>query len=80
MDKDKDIKRNRPSNVGHDNDPNIRDESATQPGTSTISQSGTDDTNNRITSSAMDDAETTEFDMEKNADPTFDQVDRTKDL
>jgi hypothetical protein len=80
MDQEKDIKRNRPSNIGRDNDPNIRDESGLQPGMNTISPSGTDDANNQVTSSAMGNAETTEFDTEANADPTFDEVDRTKDL
>lgn len=67
--------RNRPSGEGRDNDPNIRDESATQPGTSTISQSGTDDLNNRVTGSAMDGGEITSFDKDQSADTAFDEVD-----
>jgi hypothetical protein len=80
MDKEKDITRNRPSREGRDNDPNIRDESALQPGMNTISPSGTDGANNQVTDSALGNAETTEFDTEPNADPTFDEVDRTEDL
>ena len=76
MNHENDIKRNRPSGEGRDNDPNIRDESAMQPGISTISESGTDDVNQRVTSSAMDGPELTAFDTDTNADPSFDDVDK----
>lgn len=76
MNEEKDIKRNRPSSEGTDNDPNARDESATQPGVSTISPSGNDDANQRVTHSALDGPDLTAFDTDKNADAAFDDVDK----
>jgi len=80
MNQDTHSKRNRPSGEGRDNDPDIRDESAIQPGASTISPSHTDDSNQHLTSSALDGAETTNFDMDTNADPNFDEIKNKKNL
>lgn len=79
MNPETDPKRNKPSSEGRDNDPNARDESAIQPGVSTISKSSTDDANQRITSSAMTGPELTEFDTDDNADAAFDSVDKDDD-
>ncbi len=68
-----DIKRNRPSDEGRNNDTQLRDETATQPGVSTISTSNTDDENNMLTRTAGDSFRTENFE-EKGADLTFDQV------
>lgn len=80
MSDEKQMERNRPSNEGRANDPNMRDESAIQPGVSTISQSSTDDANQRRTSSALDGPELTNFDTDANADPNFDEVENKKNL
>lgn len=74
MDKDTDISRNRPSEEGRRNDPNIRDESAIQPGVNTNSESKYDDNNQHVTKSAMDDQSLRQFDVDKNADPAFDDI------
>lgn len=80
MEDKKDIfERNRPSDKGIHNDPYSRDESAPQPGVNTMSSSKNDDANQRLTKTASDkfDADT---DFGKNADPTFDEVDKRDDL
>ena len=74
MNQEKDMKRNRPADEGRDNDPDLRDESAIQPGTSTISKSSTDDANQNVTRSALDGSEQTGFDTDTNADPAFDDI------
>ena len=74
MNEEKDVKRNRPSDEGRDYDPDLRDESAIQPGTSTISKSSTDDANQNVTRSAMDSSEQTGFDTDADADPAFDDI------
>lgn len=74
MNEDKNIERNRPSNEGRRNDPDIRDESAIQPGVSTISPSGTDDANQHVTDSALHGPERIPFDTDDTADPTFDTI------
>jgi hypothetical protein len=79
MSQQTDPKRNRPSSEGQDNDPNARDESAIQPGVSTISPSGTDDANQRLTHSAMDGPTLSEFDTDAKADATFDDIDKDED-
>ncbi len=56
--------RNRPSSEGNSNDPNLRDESAAQPGISTVSSSDTDYANQETTQSVSDDPETSDFDDE----------------
>jgi hypothetical protein len=78
MNDEKDIKRNRPSDDGRRNDPDIRDESAIQPGTPTISPSSTDDANQQVSRSALDGPERIEFDTDDNADPTFDTISSDK--
>jgi hypothetical protein len=74
MNQEKDFKRNRTSDEGRDNDPELRDESAIQPGTSTISKSNTDNANQQVTKSALDGREQTGFDTDTNADPAFDDI------
>lgn len=78
MDKEKDFERNRPSREGRDNDPNIRDESAYQPGIQTNSPSCTDDANESVTRSALDGPERVQFDTDDNSDPTFDTINNDK--
>jgi hypothetical protein len=56
--------RNRPSSEGESNDPNLRDESAAQPGVSTMSSSDTDYLNQETTQSVSDDPDTSDFDDE----------------
>ncbi len=67
-----DTVRNRPSDEGEHNDPNIRDDSALKPGTNTISNSDTDDVNNHLTKTASDGFRTEKAD--KRADKSFDEV------
>lgn len=76
MNKEKEFKRNRSSDEGRDNDPDIRDESALQPGISTISESGNDDANQHVTRSAMDGPELTQFDTDAKADAAFDDLEK----
>lgn len=54
MNNNTDPKRNRPSDEGKQNDPNIRDESAVQPGVSTLSTSKNDEVNQNLTRTASD--------------------------
>ena len=73
MDKKSDeIKRNIPSEEGRRNDPHIRDESAQQPGVSTISSSDFDDENERTTKTASDSFRTENWGTD--ADPAFDEI------
>ena len=72
-DKDKEMERNRPSEEGRNNDTYIRDDSALQPGTNTISSSDTDVANNELTRTASDDFRTENFE-EGGADRTFDEA------
>ena len=60
--------RNRPSSEGDSNDPNLRDESATQPGISTVSDSDTDYENQETTQSVSDDPDTSDFDDDEELD------------
>lgn len=73
MDKNTDPQRDRPSEKGRKNDPFLRDETAAPPGTNTISPSKTDEANENVTHSAMDGKKLTEFDVDRKADPSFDQ-------
>ena len=50
-----DPKRNTPTEKGRDNDPNLRDETAIQPGVSTVSNSDYDNDNDELTRTAADD-------------------------
>lgn len=70
MDKNK-INRNRPSETGSNNDPELRDETASQPGISTISSAENDGANNSLTETASDDFEESEFG--EGADEAFDE-------
>ena len=65
--------RNRPSDEGTGNDPNLRDESAGQPGTSTLSGSDTDYLNEETTQSVSDVEDTSDFDDD--ADEELDEED-----
>lgn len=69
-----DPKRNTPTEKGRDNDPNLRDETAIQPGVSTVSNSDYDNDNDELTRSAADDFRK-EDDTDSHADPSFDEVD-----
>ncbi len=64
--------RNRPSESGRERDANLRDDSAVQPGISTVSDSDTDDANDDLTETASDDF--TEDLDDDDADATFDKV------
>ena len=75
MDKKHEVPRNRPTEEGRRNDPDIRDDSAIQPGVQTVSDSNYDDNNQNVTSSGMSDGTLSEFDTDTNADKTFDEVD-----
>jgi hypothetical protein len=80
MENDKEqIERNIPSEDGRRNDPDLRDESAIQPGVQTISSAPNDDANQHLTKTATGHFdEDTEFG--KNADKAFDEVgDNDKD-
>jgi len=68
-----DPSRNRPSNEGFGNDPNLRDDSAAQPGISTMSGSDTDYSNEETTQSVSDIPETSDFDDD--ADEDLDEED-----
>ena len=70
-----DPRRNKPADEGRDNDPNVRDESAFQPGMNTVSSSDYDEENEELTKTAADDFRE-DVDEDKNADPAFDEVDR----
>lgn len=68
-----DPRRNTPTEEGTNNDPDLRDESAVQPGTSTISNSEFDEENDQLTETAKDDFRTTDFDP--GPDRSFDETD-----
>ena len=69
-----DPRRNQPTEKGRDNDPDLRDESAAQPGTSTVSDSKYDDANQELTKTAADDFREDD-DSDPNAERSFDEVD-----
>lgn len=69
-----DPSRNRPTEEGKNNDPNIRDESAIQPGINTVSSSSYDEANEELTKTASDDFRTEDH-SDPNADRSFDEVD-----
>jgi hypothetical protein len=66
------FKRNRPADEGKDGDPNIRDESAPQPGVNTISTSKYDDENQKLTRTGADNFD--ESTSNEGADKTFDEI------
>ena len=69
-----DPRRNKPAAEGRDNDPNLRDESAVQPGINTVSSSDYDDDNEELTETAAGDFRE-EDKNEAKPDPSFDEVD-----
>lgn len=70
--KEKEPARNRPTEEGRKNDPDLRDESAIQPGADTVSRSETDPANQHLTETAKDDFRTKEKE-DKTADPRYDR-------
>lgn len=60
--------RNRSSEEGIGNDPGLRDESAAQPGISTMSGSDTDYLNEETTQSVSDNPDTSDFDDDADDD------------
>lgn len=71
MHDEKDITRNRPTEKGENNDPNLRDEDARQ-GVSTMSSSGTDAANERLTRTSADQFRE-ESEGDEKADKRFDE-------
>lgn len=71
-DKEK-LVRDRPEENGRKNDPDLRDETDTQPGVNTISNSPDDAANQHLTKTASDNFRATDFDTD--ADKRFDEVD-----
>ncbi len=67
-----DKNRNRPSESGMDNDPGLRDDSAIQPGISTISSSDSDEADDNLTKTTSDDF--LDNDFGEGADKSFDEV------
>ena len=70
----KDPVRNQPEREGEKNDPNLRDESAFQPGVNTAKNSKYDDDNEKLRKTAADDFRE-ENDFDPNADRSYDEVD-----
>lgn len=69
-----DPRRNVPTEKGRNNDPNLRDESAIQPGINTVSDSDYDEANEELTKTAADDFRENDK-SEPTPDPSFDEVD-----
>jgi hypothetical protein len=72
MDEQQDRERAQPVDKGRRNDPNLRDETASQPGVNSISNSNYDDDNQRTTKTAADWFKTP---FGKDADPAYDDID-----
>ena len=72
MPNDTDPKRNRPAEDEQQNDPNLRDESAVQPGVSTLSSSKNDEANQSLTRTTSDNFREDEEGDDK-ADKRFDE-------
>jgi hypothetical protein len=66
--------RNRPADEGRQNDPDLRDDSAAQPGVSTMSSSSADDDNQDLTETAADSFR--EEGRNENADADLDDIDK----
>lgn len=64
--------RNEPAEKGRNNDPNVRDESAAQPGINTVSSSDYDDDNQQLTETAKDDFRTRDH-KDPDADKRYDE-------
>ena len=73
--KKNEISRNEPAVRGKDNDPDLRDDAAIQPGVSTISSGDHDRENEELTKTAANDFRTND-DRDADADPVFDEVDK----
>ncbi|MFN2457881.1 MAG: hypothetical protein ABR502_06760 [Chitinophagaceae bacterium] len=73
MEVNNDNERNGPADKGTKNDPQVRDQSAIQPGVQTITRGANDDANEQLTKTAADSFET-DPDFGKDADPAFDEV------
>jgi hypothetical protein len=69
-----DPRRNVPTEEGGNNDPNLRDRTAIQPGVNTVSSSDYDDDNEELTKTAADDFRE-EDNTDSKPDPSFDEVD-----
>ena len=69
-----DPKRNKTADEGHNDDPQLRDDSGIQPGVRTVSKGKNDSQDEQLTETAADDFKT---DNQTGAKPdrTFDQVD-----
>ena len=65
--------KNRPTDEGGNDDPNIRDQSAIQPGLNTVSSSTTDKENKELTKTGVADLGK-EDDFDANADVAFDEI------
>jgi len=72
MKENTDPRRNKSADEGRNNDPALRDNSAIQPGTSTISSSETDPANETVSKTSGKDPRTSDDAKE---DRTFDDVD-----
>jgi hypothetical protein len=71
MQDEKDITRNRPTEEGRRNDPNLRDEDARQ-GANTMSTSDTDDAKENLTRTTSDNFRV-DSDSDEKADKRFDE-------
>lgn len=69
-----DPRRNVPTEKGRDDDPNLRDETAIQPGINTVSNSDYDDENEELTETAASDFREDDS-ADSKPDPSFDEVD-----
>jgi len=69
----KEFERNQPSEEGRDNDPQVRDESAPQPGVNTMSKSGTDRANEQLTKTTIE-GDRPEDSSDQKRDARFDEI------
>lgn len=70
----KDPRRNKPTEKERDNDPNLRDATAIQPGISTVSNSDYDNENEKLTKTGADDFRE-EDNSDDHSDISFDEED-----
>jgi hypothetical protein len=68
-----DPRRNTPAEKGRNNDPDLRNDSAVQPGISTVSNSNYDGDNEGLTQTAKDDFMTGDEQGDQNADRSFEE-------
>lgn len=74
MNKETDPKRNEPAEKGKKKDPDVRDDSAIEPGVQTVSKSDYDEANQKLTKTASDNFDE---DLDNNgADAAFDDMDK----